>query len=343
MADNTKTEKTLGGWLLHVMRKSESALSLEEALHVIMDSLKEYFPCQSAAVVFIDDDTNELRIKTSRHISYTFVKKFHQNGPSPHVARVVMEQGPLMLNGIDRASPMYAELKMEHDFDSILVVPIICNQRGIGYIYSDRTGKDGFLDSDLLHLQVVGYLVGQLVEKFDLLLTSKELSQTDDASKAMKYKAFVPAFATELQRAQTHDYQLVLSLISVEAFRKFVDVYGIDEAHGLLADVVGIVRKNVRDMDMVARYGADVFILYLSGMTENESRAVLEAVVRGVESNVFGKADFPVTVAIGAIQLADAKAQKLPLQDILAALGRNLMDAPTKGRNRILMTPMPKL
>jgi diguanylate cyclase len=152
----------------------------------------------------------------------------------------------------------------------------------------------------------------------------------------------VPAFATELQRAQTHDYPLVLSLISAEAFRKFVDVYGIDEAHSLLADVVGIVRKNVRDMDLLARYGADVFILCLSGMTEDESRTALEAIVRDVERNVFGKADFPVTVAIGAIQLADTTDQKRSLQDILAALGRNLMDAPTKGRNRILMTPLPK-
>ena len=41
------TTTTLGGWLVHVMRKSDAALSLEEALHVIMDSMKEYFPCRA--------------------------------------------------------------------------------------------------------------------------------------------------------------------------------------------------------------------------------------------------------------------------------------------------------
>ena len=38
------TQKTLGGWLVHVMSRSDGALSLEEALHVIMDSMKDYFP-----------------------------------------------------------------------------------------------------------------------------------------------------------------------------------------------------------------------------------------------------------------------------------------------------------
>ena len=77
------TTPTLGGWLVHVMREADGALSLEEALHVIMDSMKEYFPCQSVAVILIDDDTKELRIKISRQISYTFVKKFHRTARAP--------------------------------------------------------------------------------------------------------------------------------------------------------------------------------------------------------------------------------------------------------------------
>ena len=81
---------TLGGWLVHVMREADGALSLEEALHAIMDSVKQYYPCQSVAVILIDDDTKELRIKISRQISYTFVKKFHRDGPTPTAERVVL-------------------------------------------------------------------------------------------------------------------------------------------------------------------------------------------------------------------------------------------------------------
>ena len=190
------TKSTLGGWLVHVMRKAGGALSLEEALHVIMDSMKDYFPSQSVAVILIDPDTKELRIKISRQISYTFVKQYHKDGPSPIAEQVVLEQRPMLLNDVDHQSDMYKSLKLEHDFVSGVIAPIIRNQRGVGYIFCDRADETPFSDSDLLHLQVIGLLLGSMMEKFDLIQTSKKLSQVDDATDTLQYKAFVPAFAT---------------------------------------------------------------------------------------------------------------------------------------------------
>ena len=51
----------------------------------------------------------------------------------------------------------------------------------------------------------------------------------------------------------------------MDAFRKYIETYGIDEAHALLAEVVEIVKEHIRDMDILARFGADEFILCLSG------------------------------------------------------------------------------
>lgn len=324
--------QTLGGWLVHVMREADGALSLEEALHVIMDSMKQYFPCQSVAVMLIDDDTKELRIKISRQISYTFAKKFHRDGPSPTAERVVLEHRPMMVNEIDGESDLYTELKLEHDFSAALLVPVITNQRAIGYIFCDRARPESFTDADLLHLQVIGYLVGSLIEKFDLIKAGKKLSQIDDASKALQYKAFVPALATELQHACTHSYPVTLALMSVGAFRKYIETYGIDEAHALLAEVVALVRKDIRDMDILARFGADEFVLCLSGLTQAESQKKLDAVSAHVAECALGQGDFEIKLTIGALALDEERAMKKKLQDIVAALGRSLVEAKDTGR-----------
>ena len=77
------TTPTLGGWLVHVMREADGALSLEESLHVIMDSMKEFFPCQSVAVILIDEDTKELRIKISRqNFQYRITGMYCLNFPA---------------------------------------------------------------------------------------------------------------------------------------------------------------------------------------------------------------------------------------------------------------------
>lgn len=335
------TTQTLGGWLVHVMKESDGALSLEEALHVIMDSMKAYFPCQSVAVILIDDDTKELRIKISRQISYTFVKKYHRDGPSPTAERVVLEQQPVLLNELDRETAAYQELKLEHDFTSAVLAPVVQEQRGVGYIFADRDDHEPFNESDLLHLQVIGYLIGNLITKFELIQTSKRLSQVDDATGALQYKAFVPALATELERARTHKYDVTVSLLAVDAFRKYIETYGIKQAHALLAEVVDLTKKHISEMDTLARFGADEFVLCLSGTGAEAAEATLERIRTAVTEGVIGQGDAHVEVTIGALALSGEKDLKRSVQDILAAAGKSLVRAKSEAQGRIVVTTMP--
>lgn len=332
---------TLGGWLVHVMRAADGTLSIEEALHVIMESIKDFFPCQSAAVILIDQDTKELRIKISRHISYTFVKAFHRHGPSPTAEKCVLEQRPMLLNDVPPGSDLYGDLKLEHEFASAVLAPIVTNQRGVGYVFCDRANGERFDESDLLHLQVLGYLIGSLIERFELLQTSKRLSQIDDASQAMQYKAFIPALAVELQRAASHHYAVPLALLSVGAFRNYVEVHGIKLAHALLAEVVAVIKKRLRDMDLLARFGADEFILCLSGMTRDEAEALLKAIQEAVEREAVGQSDLPIRLTVAAVVLDTPKALGLRMQDILSALGAQLVEAKRRNEaNAVLIAPM---
>ena len=327
--------KTLGGWLVYVMREADGALSLEESLHVVMDSMKAYFPCQSVAVLLIDDDTKELRIKISRQISYTFAKKFRASGPSRTAEQVVLRQQPVLLNHVDPASETYADLKLEHDFTSAVLAPVVKNQRGVGYIFCDRADHDAFTESDLLHLQVMGYIIGHLIEKFELIRDRKKLSQVDDASGALQYKAFVPMFATELQRARSHGYPVVLALLSIGVFRKYVEMFGIDKAHALLAEVVTLARETIRDMDLLARFAADELILCLSGVTAPEAERLLQTIGQAVSQKAIGQGDLPIELTIGALALTDANDMKRKLQDILGAVGHCLVEAKSRGTNRL--------
>jgi diguanylate cyclase (GGDEF)-like protein len=303
--------------------------------------MKEYFPCQSVAAILIDDDTKELRIKISRQISYTFVKKFHKDGPSPMAEQVVLEQLPTMFNNVEQGSDAYNELKLEHDFTSAVLVPVVKNQRGIGYIFCDRSEGESFADSDLLHLQVIGYLTGNLIEKFELVKSSKKLSSMDDSTKTLQYKAFVPALATELERARTHDYQVTIAMVIVNAFRRYVDTYGINDAHALLAETAGMIKHHIRDMDILARFGADEFILCLSGTTVEEARGKLEAIRDEVTDKAVGHGESsPVTLTVGAISLATKKAKKQSLQTILAALGKTMVQAKGRQEKDIVISTM---
>lgn len=334
-------KRSLGGWLVHVLRKADGALSLEEGLHVIMDSMKTFFPSQSVAVILIDEDTGDLRIKISRQISYTFVKQYRKSEPSRIAEQVVLEQRPMLLNNIDRDTDVYTSLRLEHDFTSAVIAPVIRNQRGVGYIFCDREDHAAFEEPDLLHLQVIGLLIGSMIERFDLIQASKRLSQIDDATKVLQYKAFIPAFGVELERARTHEYGVGLALIAVESFRKYIETYDIDRAHALLEEVANIVKTKIHEMDFIARFSADEFILCLSGVTKDETEQKLNAIMHVISEQAVGQGDGSISVKVGALSLASA-CLKGSLQDILIAVGKNLVAAKAQGPGSIVLTQLTK-
>jgi diguanylate cyclase (GGDEF)-like protein len=250
----------------------------------------------------------------------------------------VLEQEPLLLNDADVASEVYREVKLEHDFVSAVIAPVVKNRRGVGYIFCDRAAGTGpFTSADLLHLQVIGYLIGNHIEKFELIKQSKKLSRFDDATGILQYKAFIPALGVEIERAHKHRYGVVLALLSVGAFRKYVETYGIDRAHALLADVAKTMGRRLSEMDLLARFGADEIVVCMSGQTGAEATAKLQAMREDVRQGVIGETDEPVDVAIGALHLSGERDLKRMLQEILAELGKSLVEAKTKHAGAVVL------
>jgi len=256
------------------------------------------------------------------------------------VERVLVGQEAVLINEVPRDSERYNEVKLEHDFVSAALAPIIKNHRAVGYIHCDRAREPLFNDSDLLHLQVIGLLIGSLMVKFELLRERKMLSHVDDASGALKYGAFVPALSRELQRAVAHQYPVVLALIHLPAFRNFLDAYGIDRAHAALADTVKILRGHLREVDLLARYSADHFVVCLSGMGAGEAQALLRTVKEEAERTVGSDTSIPVCVLVGGLVLETDAAKKKPLQDLMAFTGRALLESGDGDANAIRLVRM---
>jgi diguanylate cyclase (GGDEF)-like protein len=327
----------LGGWLVHVLREADSALSMEEALHAILDSMKVYFPMQSGAMVLIDDDTNEARISMSRQISYTFTKEFRRKTLGPHIEAMLLSQEPLLVIKAAHNQELYSEIKLEHDFNSAVMAPVIKGHRSIGYVFCDRASEPPFNESDMLHLQVIGFLIGNLMVKFELMQERKQLSSQDDATGALKYTAFVAALGRELKRAESHRYPVVLALLQFPAFRNFLDTMGIDKAHAALAQLARITGRHTREMDFLARYSADRLVLCLSGMTEAETRNILESIQNEATREIAPGSGIQVSVPIGALLLESPSSKKKPLQAIVGALGKALVEASASGSGTIHM------
>ncbi|MFH1476196.1 MAG: diguanylate cyclase [Verrucomicrobiota bacterium] len=328
--------------LIEIARELGNTLTAEEALHVIIEHLKAFFPHQSLAVLLLDENTGTLNIKISRAISYSFVKQFKREVGGATVPRVLLKHERVFINDMQSNDPEYALLKLEHNFKHVCLVPIIQNQRATGYLHCDRAEGPPFTEEEARRLLIIAYLVGQQMQKFELLFLTRYLALVDEASKALKYQAFVEQFRREMLRAKTYQTPLSLIFLNLDDYVAFVTTSGVDAGHALLEEVYLLIKVCVRPIDVIGRFSTNEFIVCLGGMNQVEAEATLEHIRSEIHQRATPSSGQPVNVSGVAMTFERTEDYDLPLEKILAALGSGLIAVRMKGKHQAAIIPPPR-
>lgn len=95
-------------------------------------------------------------------------------------------------------------------------------------------------------------------------------------------------------------------LIDIDFFKKVNDVYGHQTGDNVLVSVANTIHSNLRESDIVGRYGGEEFVCLLTNTNLDAAWVVLERVRKAVESIVHTAPDFPAeeknfcrTISIG--------------------------------------------
>lgn len=330
----TPIYRSLSEWTIRMFKELGGSLSLEEALHVLMEGSKEFMPYQSLAVLLRDDNTDEVYVKTSRKLSYSFVKGWRRDMKSQIVSRVLLKHEPVTLNNMAKNGE-YAAVKLENDFTCACLAPIIENQRAVGYVHCDRAGEGAFSEDEARSIHVLALLIGLLMEKFELIYVSRHLARIDDASQALKYNAFLDEYRRELSRARTFNAPLTLILFDIDNFPDYLGIHGVQGGHELLKTVHTLIREVVRDMDLVGRFSADEFILCLYGIEQDTAKQIADRISLLIAEKAGEKSGTPVTISGACVTFDKPAHYDIPIEKMLTTLGGGLLNTRVVGKSQI--------
>ncbi|MDD5484003.1 MAG: diguanylate cyclase [Kiritimatiellae bacterium] len=329
--------KAIIEWMINVFRELGGALTIEEALHIVIENIKNHFPHQTLAVLTADENTSNLVIRNSRNLSYSYVKNFSRAAHGNVTDRLLLKHDRVLLNNINRAGPDYAEIKLEHDFNHACLVPIVQNQRAIGYLHCDRIDDPPFTEDDARELLAIGYLIGQQIARHELLTLTRNLARTDEASKALKYHAFLEQYLREAARAKTYNNPLTLMLFGIDNYTQYVATCGVAAGHALLEEVHRLIRSNAREIDFIGRFAADKFIVCLGGMNSAEAKKTAENIHAAIQKQTALTARQPTLVNGVSMTFARKEDLNFPVEKIFARLGSGLLAARRQGAGQIIV------
>ncbi len=156
------------------------------------------------------------------------------------------------------------------------------------------------------------------------------LATTDSLTGIANRRMFMQVLESEITRAKRYGAPLTLVMYDIDHFKQVNDTYGHDIGDEVLKEVTGLVRANIRAVDMVARWGGEEFVILTTQSDIHSALAMAEKLRTVIAGRVFEKVG-TVTASFGVAVYEPRDDSNLLLKKADDALYK----AKENGRNRV--------
>lgn len=156
----------------------------------------------------------------------------------------------------------------------------------------------------------------------------------DSLTGALNRRAIYEALSHEFSRASRKTSSFSVCMCDIDFFKQINDKHGHLAGDDVLKELVRTLQSNVRDYDMVGRYGGEEFLIIApdpGGIEDNHLFERLRSVVADTKfSTQVG--NISVTISMGVARFT----QERTIDELIAAADEALYRAKADGRNRVV-------
>lgn len=219
-----------------------------------------------------------------------------------------------------------------------VVSPLFRNEEIFGLLCIGPNIKDvGYSDENLETMAIMTNMLAIALYNAQMYQHIETLSYTDGMTGLHNYRFFRLRLKEELARARRENTQVSLSIIDVDHFKNYNDQLGHPAGDEILRKISSILKRSVRDNDIVARYGGEEFALILPATDEIGAFSLAERMRHMVEESHFEKQEIQpegkITISAG---LATFPEDAVIVDDLIVAADRALYHAKYTGRNKVI-------
>lgn len=211
------------------------------------------------------------------------------------------------------------------------VYPLLIGQRNIGYfVASSVKESDREKISILAHQFMLGIKRAHLYEKV------QELAITDSLTGIFKRRYYIERLNEEIERSKRFNLNFSFLMIDVDHFKEQNDHYGHLVGDAIIKEVSRTIKENIRQIDLLGRYGGEEFSIILTETGKEEAKFVAERIRQAIEDRrirVYDE-DLRITISIG---MSSYPSDAGDAQALIEKADQALYNAKNTGRNRVCL------
>lgn len=328
-------------YFIKVGQALTSTLDTGSILDIIMEKTSELVKAEAGSVLLLDDDTNELYFELTEGEKKHDVKRFRLKVGEGIAGWVALHGKPIVVEDVATDQRFCHKIDDSVNFKtrSILCVPLRSKGKILGVL--EVINKMDGAPFDQKDLDLVLTLVDQAsiaIENSLLYRKATELAITDGLTQLYNFRYLHQSLDVEISRAKRYRTGVSLIFLDLDYFKKVNDHHGHLVGSQVLIEVGNILKRSLRPMDVICRYGGDEFIVVLPETGPEAAFGTAERLRVKIEENLFhadGGESFHLTASFGIASYPNHVKDK---NDLIQLADQCMYRVKEGTRNAIYMT-----
>ncbi len=273
--------------LYYSVKRVGSCFTFDCLLNALQDIMAASFKFKSCRLITLYNTEGAVNIDKIYKITKEKVEQTERAGYEDGLLKAMLRKKQLLAIDIRKGKEDSEEFIFPEDFTTFIAAPIIAGDKTNAVLAAEDIDMD---HTD--HFAILSNQFSMALERIKLYELVQELAITDGLTGVFVRRHLLERLNEEMARADHFKTRVSALMIDVDNFKEYNDKYGHLKGDVLLKSIGGVLKSNVRDIDILGRYGGEEFCVVLPDTDSAGARFVAERLRRGIE-------DIKATISIG--------------------------------------------
>jgi len=314
-----------------------STLDLEAILIKVVKSIQKYFNYFICDILLLDEQKENLYIAAVDGYLVENRRNIRIKLGQGVTGKVAVSGKPLLVPDVTKFKGYIQGTKKVR---SEAAVPLKVNDELIGVLNVESKELNAFDKRDIKLLSILSTPVAIAIQNARLHQQMRNLAIIDELTGLYNFRYLMERLEEEPKRAQRYERPLALIMADIDHFKEYNDTFGHLEGNKALKSLAHILKVNVREVDIVGRYGGEEFIIILPEANQEEAQEIAERIRLKVENYRFiNSKNHPdetdekkLTLSLGVTSCFQ---DMISPKGLIYKVDQALYQAKRKGRNRV--------
>jgi diguanylate cyclase (GGDEF)-like protein/putative nucleotidyltransferase with HDIG domain len=301
-----------------------SSLNLNDTVTLISNKLRAIVPFDTC-IIFIVDERSGKAIAMHVVGDHSDLFRLRRINVGDGITGWVIANARSMCNSSPELDLVGMPDEISRAYRGVLVSPLIREDGAFGAIALYSKGRTSYSTEHVRLLESVSQHAASALNNALTFEKTKESALTDPLTELPNARGFYMMLEQRLAECERLGRE-PLSVISmdVDDFKEINDRYGHAIGDRLLASIARVVRKELRQMDILSRYAGDEFVAIMPMASQTMAEGVADRISKAVLDHEFAvRAGKQVKVAI-SIGVACFPNDGETTEELLTAAARNM-------------------